>query len=354
MLAMRGIKYATREPVVKKLLVLIIASMASSLVLYALVSKDQPARHSGLKVAELPPLVPLHDLFPTSDAAPDHATLFGLGTTVAWQQTETPMGSFGPRLTLPQTSPIPGPLPTVVLIDSDAAGVTGPDTAETVLFLANRGYAVLEIDCRSSINTGRAAVDVASGGVGNCTEITIADETRELIEQGIADPAALALLGSGSGGTLALLAMSTEPELFKAAVVHSPALYQTDHLYTGAVPEPLIHTKVEADVGAVSFDKPSVSLSGKSPIELIGTAQGALLMTHDNAEATASLDPAYARDLMASKRNVVIYDFDGGEHSYSRWQTRVQVARLTETFLARHLGGRNGGYDYIELLAKLF
>jgi len=339
---------------VKKLLALIIASMASSLVLYALVSMDQPARHSGLRAAELPPLVPLHDLFSLPDTGRDHAALFGLDTTVAWQPAESPMGRLHSRLTLPQANPVPGPWPTVVLIDSDDAGIAGPDIAETVLFLANRGYAVLEIDCREGVPDATITVALPSGTVGDCSEGTIAEETRELIEQGIADPEALALFGSGSGGTLALFAIATEPALFRAAVVHSPALYLTDHLYTGAVPEQMIRTPVEAAVHATGFHETSGRFPGDSPIELIGTLQAALLITHGGNETGASLDPASVRDLMASRRNIVIHDLGAAGQNYSRWQTRVEVARLTETFLARELGGRNGGYDYIELLAKLF
>lgn len=47
----------------KKLLVLIVAFSASFCFLYILVSMDQPARHAGLKAADLPPLIAIHDLF---------------------------------------------------------------------------------------------------------------------------------------------------------------------------------------------------------------------------------------------------------------------------------------------------
>jgi hypothetical protein len=38
-----------------KLIGLIVAFLASFFLLYALVSKDQPAKHAGLKSADLPP-----------------------------------------------------------------------------------------------------------------------------------------------------------------------------------------------------------------------------------------------------------------------------------------------------------
>jgi hypothetical protein len=37
-------------------------------------------------------------------------------------------------------------------------------------------------------------------------------------------------------------------------------------------------------------------------------------------------------------------------HGHERWQLRR--ARLIEDFLAKHLGGRAGGFDYTELAAE--
>lgn len=338
----------------KKLFALILAPVASSLVLYALVSMDQPARHSRLRSAELPPLVPLHNLIPLADISQDHTAPSGVSTTVTRPPAESSISGFHSQLTLPQANPAPGPLPTLVLLKNDGADIAGTTTAETVLFLANRGYAVLELDCRVGTHGATTAVNLARGVVGVCSVATIADETRKLIKQGIADPSALALVGSGFGGTLVLLAISTEPELFKAAVVHSPAHNQTGHLAKGPVREPMIRATLEADVHPKGRHEPSGRSGNGSLTELLATSRAALLITHGNDEAGAPLDRAHARELMTTRGNIAIYDLGSKGQNYSRWQTRVEVARLTETFLARHLGGRNGGYDYIELLAKLF
>lgn len=335
----------------KKLLVLIFASMTSSLVMYALVSKDQPARHSGLKAASLPPLISVHDLYPVSNLSPENATPFGSGTTVALQQTEGSAGSFGPQLSLPQTNSTAGPLPAVVLIDS---GSPGPDIAQTVRLLVNRGYAVLSIDCRNDIDTGSIATGPGSASAGGCTQLSIADHARDLVKQGIADPAALAISGSGTGATLALMTMSIDPGLFQAAVVYSPAVPEPDHLYTSAVPRAPKQEEATTGLHPIVSNEHPAELADKSPIHLISSVAGAVLMIHGDTVAAAEIDPAAARALVASRNNVEIYRVGLEDHTYSGWQTSVQVARLTETFLARHLGGRNGGYDYIELLAKLF
>ena len=44
--------------------------------------------------------------------------------------------------------------------------------------------------------------------------------------------------------------------------------------------------------------------------------------------------------------------FEKEGHTLTRWQTHVLLMRGIEKFLARHLGGRDGGFDYVELAAE--
>ena len=334
----------------KKPLILIAAFMVTSLVLYALVSRDQPARHSGLRAVKLPPLISMHDLYPLSKWTAENLTSLVQGATDAWRQTEAVVGGLQSRLVLPQTGSLSVALPAVVLIDS---GFHGPNRARTLRLLVNRGYAVLLIDCR---NTGIHSLAMTTDHVapGGCNEFRIADEARDLVKRGIADPAAMAISGSGAGGTLALMTMSLEPDLFRAAFVYSPAMLEAQDLYTSAVLQEVKHERMSPGDLLIRSKRQIAGQTGKTLIDLIRSVPGAVLMIHDRSDNAHDLDQAAARELMARKHNVKIYDIKLEDHSYSGWQTHVKVARLTETFLARHLGGRNGGYDYIELLAKLF
>lgn len=339
----------------KKLLVLLVASMASSLFLYALVSKDQPAKHLALKATDLPPLIAVHDLYAAPSGTPDIVTISS-DTEAAWPLATVSVSAIASRLTLPHTKPNPGPLPTVILIDSEPAGGMGPDSSRTVQFLANRGYVVLSIDCGDYADTGKINMEANPQTSGKCTETTIADAARNLIDQGIADPAAVAILGSGVGGYLALITMSLEPGLFKAAIVHSAVIDQSSHLHTASLTLNPQQTVLKTDLHPAHTAQYAMTFSDKPPDALVGNTQGAVLMTHGKADAVVPVEQAqaYARDLLASGKDAEVVYFNHEDHCYSRWQTRVQVARLTETFLARRLGGRNGGYDYIELFAKLF
>ena len=341
--------------IVKKLLVLIVASMASSLFLYALVSKDQPARHSGLKATDLPPLIYVHDLYAASNGTADIMSIISESKAASPHPTGS-LGIIASRLTFPHTNPNPGPLPAVLLINSEPASGTGPDSGRTVQFLTNRGYVVLSIDCGNYANAGKTGMETAPRASGTCTETTIADEARNLINQGIADPAAMAIVGSGVGGYLALMTMSLEPDLFKAAIVHSAFIDHPNHFHTGSLSLKPQQAVLRTGLQPADTDQYAMGFLDKSPIDLVGNIQGAVLMTHGKADSVVPVSQAkaYARALYGSRKDAEIIYFNHEDHCYSRWQTQVQVARLTETFLARRLGGRDGGYDYIELLAKVF
>jgi dipeptidyl aminopeptidase/acylaminoacyl peptidase len=84
--------------------------------------------------------------------------------------------------------------------------------------LANRGYAVLNINPRGSIGYGE---EFHRGGwrrIGHEVQRDIADGTRWAINEGIADARRIAILGEGEGGYCALMNVAQNPGLFRAAV----------------------------------------------------------------------------------------------------------------------------------------
>ena len=345
----------------KKLLVLIVAFSASFCFLYLLVSMDQPARHASLKAAHLPPLIAIHDLFSARSGSEADATVQETaskpGTKVGWWGPSGTESAVTPVLILPQTGTYPGPLPTVVLIGSRPESGASRDDERTIRFLANRGYAVLSIDCGAlAASSGVPGTQAGFQTTGGCTAATIRDETRRLTERKIADKAALAVIGSGLGSYLALMTMAQEPSLFKAAILHSTGMDRAP-----SAPDDQIALKPQKAVatGPIQLGRPDQGEASSAVPALLDLAQrieGAVLITHGNADTVAPAEHAHilAHALYSAGNHVKTAFFNHEDHRYSRWQTRVQVARLQEDFLAHQLGGRNGGYDYIELLAKLF
>lgn len=88
-----------------------------------------------------------------------------------------------------------------------------------VQFLANRGYAVFQINFRGSTGYGKAFHSAGFKQVGGKIQQDITDGVHWLINKKIANPKKIAIFGSGFGGFSALYGLSFHPELYNCAVV---------------------------------------------------------------------------------------------------------------------------------------
>jgi dipeptidyl aminopeptidase/acylaminoacyl peptidase len=87
-----------------------------------------------------------------------------------------------------------------------------------VQFLANRGYAVFQPNYRGSTGYGRKFWESSFKQWGGSMQDDITDGTKWLIQQGIADPARIAIYGASYGGYAVLEALVKEPSLYAAGV----------------------------------------------------------------------------------------------------------------------------------------
>ncbi len=87
-----------------------------------------------------------------------------------------------------------------------------------VQFLANRGYAVLQVNYRGSTGYGKEFFMAAFGEIGKNMQNDITDAVRWAISEKIADPQRIAIYGEGFGAYLAMTGLVSTPELFQCAV----------------------------------------------------------------------------------------------------------------------------------------
>ena len=85
-------------------------------------------------------------------------------------------------------------------------------------FLANRGYAVLQMNYRGSSGYGQKWRDAAKQDWGGVTYSDITDATRWAVAQGIADPKRVCIAGWGFGGYAALLGAARNSDLYKCSI----------------------------------------------------------------------------------------------------------------------------------------
>lgn len=87
-----------------------------------------------------------------------------------------------------------------------------------VQFLANRGYAVLQMNFRGSTGYGRKFTESSYKQWGQNMQNDITDGVQWLIEQGIADPSKIAIYGGSYGGYATLAGLAFTPDLYACAV----------------------------------------------------------------------------------------------------------------------------------------
>ncbi len=87
-----------------------------------------------------------------------------------------------------------------------------------VQFLANRGYAVLQVNFRGSTGYGRAFWEAGFTQWGKKMQDDVTDGVRYAIAQGIADPKRIAIYGVSYGGYSALAGLAFTPELYACGI----------------------------------------------------------------------------------------------------------------------------------------
>ena len=87
-----------------------------------------------------------------------------------------------------------------------------------VQFLANRGYAVLQMNFRGSTGYGRAFWEASFQQWGLRMQDDITDGVNYLVEQGIADPERVAIYGGSYGGYATLAGLTFTPDLYACGV----------------------------------------------------------------------------------------------------------------------------------------
>jgi len=87
-----------------------------------------------------------------------------------------------------------------------------------IQLLANRGYAVLQMNYRGSPGYGEELFRKARRQIGREIQDDIEDATRWAIAAGVADPKRIAIMGGSYGGYSALFGLGHNPELYRCGI----------------------------------------------------------------------------------------------------------------------------------------
>ncbi|HET7261992.1 MAG TPA: S9 family peptidase [Casimicrobiaceae bacterium] len=207
-----------------------------------------------------------------------------------------------------------------------------------VQFLANRGFAVLQMNFRGSTGYGRAFWEASFRQWGGTMQDDITDGVRWLIGQGIADPRRVAIYGGSYGGYAVLAGLTKTPELYACGIDY----VGVSNLFTfmQTIPpywKPFLAMMYEM-VGDPERDR--AMLTERSPALNAERIRAPLLI------AQGARDPRVAKDesdqmvaaLKARGIEVPYIVKDNEGHGFHNEENRFEFYEAMEAFLARHLG----------------
>ena len=248
-----------------------------------------------------------------------------------------PVGSNGDGEPLPDK-----PLPTVLLVHGGPFGRDNWGYHSQHQLLANRGYAVMSVNFRGSTGIGKGFTNAANREWGGKMHDDLVDAVRWAIEEGIADPQRIAIMGGSYGGYATLVGVTFTPDIFACGVdIVGPSNLVT---LLESIP-PYWQPQVEMfanRVGDHRTEEGRKFLGERSPINYVDRISKPLLIGQGaNDPRVKQAESDQIVEAMREKNIPVAYVLYPDEgHGFARPENNLSFYAVAEAFLAGCLGGR--------------
>ena len=267
--------------------------------------------------------LPLTHVKPITVKARDGLTLHGYLTTPKGYQAEKDP-----------------PLPSVLLVHGGPWARDHWGYYPIVQWLANRGYAVLQINYRGSTGYGKAFLNAGNREWAGKMHHDLIDGVKWLVAQKIADPARVAIMGGSYGGYATLVGLTFTPDVFACGVdIVGPSniitLIKTIPPYWA----PMLATFARR-LGVVETDEEF--MKSRSPLFLVDRIVKPLLIGQgaNDPRVKQSESDQIVEAMRKNKKPVeyIVYSDEG--HGFARPENRMHFYSRVEQFFANYLGGR--------------
>jgi len=250
------------------------------------------------------------------------------------------------------TRPLGGPrtgLPMVLLVHGGPWAQDVWGYHPEVQFLVNRGYAVLQVNYRGSTGRGKAFTHAAEGELGRKMHDDLVDAVAWAVEDGVADPARIAVYGGSYGGYAALCGVTFTPDLFAAAISYvGPSSLVTVIRSFPPYWRPFLQGtwfRYVGDPGTEEEPNPEVvaDLLERSPLTYVDRITAPLMVVQgaNDPRVTKVESDQIVAALRDRDVEVAYLVKDDEGHGFANPENRLDLYRAMERFLAQHLGGRS-------------
>jgi len=249
----------------------------------------------------------------------------------------------GGYVTLPPGLP-PRALPLVVLVhggpwgDRDSWGFQSD-----VQLLANRGYAVLQVNYRGTTGLGKKFARAARKQFAGTMHSDLLDGIASLARSGMIDTSRVAIMGGSYGGYATLVGLTFTPNSFACGVDYAG----TSNLVTllESFPpswRPFLPRSWYPFVGDPRNADDRADMLARSPLFRADSARAPLLIFQGANDPRVTKAQADQIAVALARRHIPVTYLLAAEegHGFGESETALAVTRATEQFLGSCLGGR--------------
>jgi dipeptidyl aminopeptidase/acylaminoacyl peptidase len=204
-------------------------------------------------------------------------------------------------------------------------------------WLANRGYAVLQVNFRGSTGYGKQYVNAGDRQWAGAMHTDLLDGKDWAVKKGVAEANKVCIMGGSYGGYATLAGVAFSPEAFTCGVdIVGPSnlntLLKTIPPYWSTILS-TFHKRMGDSEEVLNAQSPLFKANQITAPLLIG--QGA----NDPRVNKAESDQIVAA-MRKKNKDVVYYVFPDEGHGFARPENNMAFNAATESFLAKYLGGR--------------
>ena len=206
-----------------------------------------------------------------------------------------------------------------------------------IQFLVNRGYTVLQMNFRGSVGFGRKFWESSFKQWSRTMQDDITDGVNWIVEQGIADPARIAIYGGSYGGYAVLAGLAFTPDLYAAGVDY----VGVSNLFTfmNSIPaywKPYLEM-LYVMVGHPETDKKL--MEDASPVFHVDKIKAPLFIAQGKMDPRVNINESDQMVKALKERGIdvpyMIKDNEG--HGFLNQENKFDFYREMEIFLAKHL-----------------
>ena len=209
-------------------------------------------------------------------------------------------------------------------------------------FLANRGYAVLNVNFRSSTGFGKAFLNAGNNEWGQKMQDDLTMGVKYLVDQGIVDAKRVGIMGGSYGGYATLAGLTFTPDVYAAGVsIVGPSnlitLLESIPPYWESIRK-MFHERM----GDPTTEEGKAQLMRQSPLHSANKIKVPLMVVQGANDPRVK--KAESDQIVVAMRELglpveYICAPDEG-HGFRRPENNMAFLAAAEKFLSKHLGGR--------------